>query len=83
MTTQRSGPLSDVERKNAIAEIEALGFSAYESNKVGTDGKAVYVSAEDGVAEYAYWVNPKLDELALRLGMYWEWYDAGSIFLNW
>ena len=72
--------------KAKAAQIEKLGFHTFEQ-----DGK-LFVSAEhgDGAADYygdfrggCAWINPKLEKLAEKWGLYWEWQNPGCIYLNW
>ena len=77
--------------REALAAIEAKHVFQDEQKVFPTvferDGKLI-VSAEDGgyFADYygeyrgGYsWIDPRLEEAAKKLGMYWEWENPGCI----
>lgn len=72
-------------QKELLKEIRKMGFTPFVCDK-----GMVHVSAEcgDDAADYygefrgGYpWINPKLEELARKFDIYWEWDNPGSIVL--
>jgi len=72
----------------AVTEVEALGFHTFFHD----EGEFIKVSAENGddAADYygefhntdgLPWINPELEAIATKYGMFWEWCNPGCIAL--